>query len=178
MTDQVILVNENDVEIGTLPKLEAHQKGLLHRALSVFIFNSKREMLLQQRALDKYHSAGLWSNTCCSHPYPAENTLAAANRRLMEEMGIQTELRYLHSFRYKTQVDNNLIEHELDHVFSGICDKIPAINKKEVADYKYISIPELLTAVKKNPEDYTPWFKICLQEVLKNSLSIGKSEFI
>jgi isopentenyl-diphosphate delta-isomerase len=168
MTDHVVLVDEQDVEIGTLPKLEAHQKGMLHRAFSVFIVNTKGEMLLQQRAFDKYHSGGLWSNTCCSHPLPGEELFSAANRRLKEEMGMKAHLHHIHSFIYKVELENNLSEHELDHVFWGVCDEQPYINKKEVANWKYISTDELVTHVSLNPSIYTEWFKICLDRVLKN----------
>src|ERR1035437_4931257 len=122
MKDQVILVDDFDIEIGTMPKLEAHQKGVLHRAFSVFIFNSKGEMLLQQRAFEKYHSGGLWSNACCSHPILGENVHASANRRLMEEMGIQCNIQHEFSFIYNVQLENNLSEHEFDNVFAGVCD--------------------------------------------------------
>jgi isopentenyl-diphosphate delta-isomerase len=164
--DEVILVNENDDEIGFMPKLEAHQKGSLHRAFSVFIFNSKGEMLLQQRAYGKYHSEGLWSNTCCSHPLPNEATESAAVRRLQEEMGIQTPLQFLYSFLYKAELDNGLTEHELDHVFWGTSDHEPIINTSEVANYKYINVEELTTDMRRNPARYTEWFKICIEDVL------------
>lgn len=165
MNDLVILVNEQDQEIGTMPKLEAHQKGLLHRAFSVFIFNTQGELLLQQRAFDKYHSAGLWSNTCCSHPYIDENILTAANRRLHEEMGIATDLQEIHSFIYHEALDNDLIEHEFDHVLIGMTDDMPKINTNEVADFQYISLENLQIDMELNPEKYTVWFKICLTSV-------------
>jgi isopentenyl-diphosphate Delta-isomerase len=166
MTEHVILVNEHDIEIGTMPKLEAHQKGILHRAFSVFIFNSKGEMLLQQRALDKYHSAGLWSNACCSHPLPGEDTLAAAHRRLMEEMGMQTNLQQVYSFIYKVALENNLTEHEFDHVFWGVSDEKPNINKNETSGYKYVSVPQLRSTIEQTPKVYTEWFKICINDLL------------
>lgn len=172
MQEQVILVNENDIEIGTMPKLEAHQKGVLHRAFSIFIFNSKGEMLLQQRAFEKYHSAGLWSNACCSHPFPGEHTLDAAHRRLMEEMGIRVNLHHEYSFLYKVELENNLSEHEFDHVFWGICDEKPIINKSEVSNYKYVSIPKLLNDIKQNSNKYTEWFKICTNDLLKKILPV------
>ena len=137
--EEVILVDENDIAIGSMEKLEAHQKGILHRAFSVFIFNSNNELLLQRRALTKYHSSGLWTNTCCSHPQPNEDTLAAANRRLKEEMGMQTSLTHKTSFIYKTNFDNGLTEHEFDHVFIGHTDTNPTINPEEVDSYKWIS---------------------------------------
>lgn len=166
MCEHVILVDNNDIEIGIMSKLEAHQKGILHRAFSVFIFNSQNEMLLQQRAFGKYHSAGLWSNTCCSHPFQGEKTLDAAKRRLMEEMGIKANLNHLYSFTYKAQLDNELSEHEFDHVFFGTCDEKPCANKNEISKWKYIAIPALLNDLKRNPNTYTEWFKICLKNVL------------
>jgi len=165
MYDQVVLVNENDNEIGLMQKLEVHQKGLLHRAFSVFIFNSKGELLLQQRALGKYHSEGLWSNTCCSHPLPDEETHNAAVRRLDEEMGISTELHFLYYFIYNAELGNGLTEHELDHTFWGISDKLPIINTSEVSNYKYISVADLKKDMKDNPGLYTEWLKICFDEV-------------
>jgi isopentenyl-diphosphate delta-isomerase len=166
MKNQVVLVDENDDEIGLMPKLEAHQKGVLHRAFSVFIFNTNGEMLLQQRAYGKYHSEGLWSNTCCSHPFPDEETLEGAKRRLNEEMGIDSPLHFLYSFRYEAALDNGLIEHELDHIFWAVSDETPHINQEEVLAYKYITPDDLLIEIKQSPELYTEWFKICLQEVL------------
>lgn len=163
--DQVILVDEQDKPIGNMGKLEAHQKGHLHRAFSVFIFNSKNQLLLQRRALTKYHSAGLWTNTCCSHPRPNEDTLTAANRRLNEEMGMQTNLTHKTSFIYKTNFDNGLTEHEFDHVFIGKSDSNPIINPEEVDSFKWISLEELKANIKTNPELYTSWFKIALEKV-------------
>ncbi|MFO0356085.1 MAG: isopentenyl-diphosphate Delta-isomerase [Sphingobacteriaceae bacterium] len=163
--DQVILVNEKDEPIGTMGKLEVHQKGLLHRAFSVFIFNDKGEMLLQRRALSKYHSAGLWTNTCCSHPQPNEDTLAAANRRLREEMGMKADLTPKTSFIYKTPFDNGLTEHELDHVFIGYTNTDPVINKEEVDSFKWMSLEAIKTEIKTNPNEFTSWFKIALEKV-------------
>jgi len=163
--DEVILVNEQDEEIGFMSKLEAHQKGVLHRAFSVFIFNTNGEILLQQRALGKYHSEGLWSNTCCSHPLPHESAASGAVRRLQEEMGIQASLSFLYSFLYKAELDNGLTEHELDHIFWGISDNEPVINTAEVSNYKYISVNDLKTDLQENPEKYTEWLKICFNEV-------------
>jgi isopentenyl-diphosphate delta-isomerase len=167
MKNQVVLVNENDDEIGLMPKLEAHQKGALHRAFSVFIFNTNGELLLQQRAYGKYHSEGLWSNTCCSHPFPNEGTLTGAKRRLNEEMGIQSPLYFLYSFRYEAAMENGLIEHELDHIFWAVSDETPRINPEEVLDYKYISPDDLRLDMKERPDLYTEWFKICLDDVLE-----------
>jgi len=166
MNNQVVLVNENDDEIGLMPKLEAHQKGVLHRAFSIFIFNTKGEMLLQQRAFGKYHSEGLWSNTCCSHPYPNESTLNAAKRRLYEEMGMHSSLHFLYSFRYEATLDKGLIEHELDHIFWAISDAEPQLNREEVLDYKYIPVKDLQKDIRERPEQYTEWFKICLDDVI------------
>ncbi|HBS47597.1 TPA: isopentenyl-diphosphate delta-isomerase [Candidatus Dependentiae bacterium] len=170
MKKLVILVDEKDKEIGFEEKLEAHKKGLLHRAISVFIFNSKNELLLQKRAFDKYHCGGLWSNSCCTHPHPQETNLEAAKRRLVEEMGIKTELKEICNFTYKVHFpQNNLFEHEFDHLFIGHYDKDPKINLSEVADFKWISIETLLKEFQENPGNYTPWFKIIFAEVLKKS---------
>lgn len=163
--EQVILVDENDIATGTMGKMEAHEKALLHRAFSIFIFNSNNELLLQKRALSKYHSAGLWTNTCCSHPRPDEKTEDAANRRLMEEMGMKAKLEHKLSFIYKTPFDNGLTEHEFDHVFFGITNAFPVINTEEVDSYRYISIPDLKQEVKAHPELFTSWFKIVLEKV-------------
>lgn len=163
--DFVILVDENDREIGTMEKMEAHQKALLHRAISVFIVNSKDHWLLQRRALDKYHSNGLWTNTCCSHPHPGETAIQAANRRLMEEMGMQAELQGIFHFIYKEALDNELTEHELDHVFLGTSDEPPKINTDEVMEYKYIPYVDLEADIAKNPENYTVWFRKTVKEV-------------
>jgi isopentenyl-diphosphate delta-isomerase len=168
-TEHVVLVDNLDKEIGTIDKLEAHQKGLLHRAFSIFIFNSKGEMLLQQRAFSKYHSAGLWTNSCCSHPYPNESILDAAHRRLFEEMGLQTSLHEIFSFIYHEKLDNGLSEHELDHVLIGHCDEPPVINTDEVANWKYVTTANLLTDVKENPTTYTIWFRIALDKVLQHT---------
>jgi isopentenyl-diphosphate Delta-isomerase len=167
MEEHVILVNELDQAIGTMPKMEVHERGILHRAFSIFIFNAKNELLIQQRSLQKYHSAGLWSNTCCSHPRLNEETKVAANRRLFEEMGIESSINFLHSFIYNEEMENGLIEHELDHVFIGRYNQIPNINKNEVGHWKYISIPDLLNEMNTYPEQFTIWFKICLPTVLE-----------
>lgn len=167
MEEFVILVDKEDNPIGTMEKMEAHQKGALHRAFSVFIFNKKGELLLQQRALDKYHSAGKWSNTCCSHPRSNEKTEDAANRRLMEEMGLSCDLSHQFQFQYKASFENGLIEHEIDHVFFGVSDTLPIINQQEVADFKYIDLPDLKLAIQEKPEDFTPWFKICFDQVIE-----------
>ena len=167
LNTDVVLVNEHDDEIGFMPKLEAHQKGALHRAFSVFIFNSKGELLLQQRALGKYHSEGLWSNTCCSHPLPNEATASAAVRRLQEEMGLQSTLNFVFSFLYKAKLDNGLTEHELDHVFWAVSDHEPIINTSEVSNFKYVDPDFLRTDMQQHPNRYTEWLKICFDEVME-----------
>ena len=167
MEERVILVDTNDSPIGQMEKLEAHQKGELHRAFSIFIFNTKRELLLQQRALDKYHSGGLWTNTCCSHPRPGEDNLAAANRRLKEEMGMKANLTPAFSFTYRAEFESGLIEHEYDHVFFGKSDLLPVINKEEVEQYKYINLDTLKQELLLYPDHYTPWLKICLEKVIE-----------
>ncbi|NDP22147.1 MAG: isopentenyl-diphosphate Delta-isomerase [Paludibacter sp.] len=169
----VILVDEHDHETGFMEKMEAHKKALMHRAVSVFILNTNGDWLLQRRALSKYHSGGLWTNTCCTHPLPNETNNDAANRRLSQEMGLQSDLTELFSFIYKEALDNELTEHELDHVFSGISDLAPQLNPDEVVDYKYISFTELNTDVKANPENYTVWFRKIYENV---ELQISKTE--
>ncbi|MBV5284232.1 MAG: isopentenyl-diphosphate Delta-isomerase [Paludibacter sp.] len=165
MEENVILVDEKDNEIGLMAKTEAHKKALLHRAISVFIFNSAGEWLLQRRAFNKYHSGGLWTNACCTHPFPNESNIDAANRRLKEEMGMHCALKELFSFTYKEALDNELTEHELDHVFIGTTDLIPNINSDEVAEYKYISCDDLIRDIQKNPNNYTVWFKKIIERV-------------
>lgn len=167
MEELVILVDTNDSPIGQMEKLEAHQKGELHRAFSIFIFNTKGELLLQQRALGKYHSGGLWTNTCCSHPRPGEDNLAAANRRLKEEMGMKANLTPAFSFTYRAEFESGLIEHEYDHVFFGKSDLLPVINKEEVEQYKYINLDTLKQELLLYPDHYTPWLKICLEKVIE-----------
>jgi isopentenyl-diphosphate delta-isomerase len=165
LKEQVILVDIQDRPIGIMEKLEAHQKGVLHRAFSVFIFNSKKELLMQRRALNKYHSPGLWTNTCCSHPRPGEDTLVAAERRLREEMGIETVLHYKTHFIYKTEFDNKLTEHEYDHVFTGVSEQEPQINPQEVLSYKWLFVEEIKNQIKTNPEEFTSWFKIIMEKL-------------
>lgn len=154
----VILVDEQDRSLGVMGKMEAHQKGLLHRAISVFIINSKGEWLLQQRSFGKYHSGGLLSNTCCSHPKPGETAEEAAKRRLMEEMGMETELRKLFCFTYRANLDHNLTENEYDHVFIGETDELPKFNPKEVQSWKYLSFSEIKEDANNHPETYAVWF--------------------
>jgi len=167
MKEEVILVNENDHEIGLMEKIEAHEKGELHRAFSIFLFNDQNEFLLQKRASHKYHSPSLWTNTCCSHQRKGESTLEAAKRRLMEEMGITTQVEEKFTFIYRAELDQGLTEHELDHVLIGSFNGTPLFNTSEVEDYKYIGVTELLSDLKSHPERYTEWFKICLEQVIK-----------
>ena len=161
--EKVILVDKNDNQVGLMPKLEAHEKGLLHRAFSIFIFNSRYELLLQKRASSKYHSGGLWTNTCCSHPREGEDTLDAANRRLDEEMGIKTSLRKVYDFIYIAELDNQLTEHEFDHVFYGVCDRDPKLNRDEAEDFKWVDMETLNNDIIKNEDNYTVWFKIAFE---------------
>ncbi|WP_207532564.1 isopentenyl-diphosphate Delta-isomerase [Desertivirga arenae] len=156
----VILVDEHDNEIGQMEKMEAHLKGLLHRAFSVFVFDNQGRMLLQRRALEKYHSPGLWTNTCCSHPAPGESNLAAATRRLKEEMGFTCELKEIGAFTYRTTFDNGLQEYEFDHLFTGEFNSSFETNPEEVDSYKWLSIEEIDKLLKASPDDYTVWFKI------------------
>jgi isopentenyl-diphosphate delta-isomerase len=162
---KVVLVDETDLETGTMEKMEAHLLGVLHRAFSIFIFNSKGEFLLQQRAQGKYHNGGLWTNTCCSHPNPGEDILKAASRRLSEEMGFQTSLSPAFTFIYKASFDNGLTEHEFDHVFTGIFDGDIKADKQEVGDYCYKTLEEIESSSKTHPEKYTEWFKIALPQI-------------
>lgn len=162
--EQVILVNEQDKPIGLMPKLEAHQKGELHRAFSVFILNDKNEIMLQQRAKQKYHSPLLWTNTCCSHQRAGETNIEAGKRRLREEMGIETSLKELFHFIYKAPFDNGLTEHELDHVMIGYYNQSPSINVEEVENWKWMSIEAIKDDLKNNPNVYTVWFKIIFDE--------------
>lgn len=157
---EVILVNEQDEQLGMVEKMEAHQKALLHRAFSVFIFNKDGQMLLQQRALNKYHSGGLWTNTCCSHPLPGEGTAEAATRRLAEEMGFTTPLIKVFDFIYQAPFDNGLTEHEFDHVFTGTYEGPVVPNAEEVADYCYMSLQEIKASIASHPHKYTAWFLI------------------
>lgn len=161
---EVILVNKHDQEIGTMDKMEAHQQGMLHRAFSVLIFNSNAKLLIHRRAFGKYHSEGLWTNACCSHPLPGESIVEAANRRLVEEMGMNTSLAPLFSFIYRAELDNNLVEHELDHVLIGFTDDEPLVNMEEVCDYKWVSIHELEDHIAVEPQAYTEWFKKIILE--------------
>ncbi|MDE0534867.1 isopentenyl-diphosphate Delta-isomerase [Tenacibaculum sp. L6] len=164
MKEHVILVDEQDNPIGLMEKIEAHEKALLHRAFSVFIFNEKNELMLQQRAAEKYHSPLLWTNTCCSHQREGESNIEAGKRRLQEEMGFSCELEELFSFIYKVPFDNGLTEHELDHVMIGRFNDEPIINPEEVASYKWMPLEEVKSDIENHPEKYTAWFKIIFKE--------------
>ena len=166
--EQVILVNEKDEKIGLMPKMEAHEKGVLHRAFSVFIFNDKNELMLQQRALHKYHSPGLWTNTCCSHQRDGESSIDAGIRRLMEEMGFTTSLRETTKFIYKAPFDNGLTEHEYDHVLIGEFNDDPVINPDEVHSWKWMTIDDVKEDIQKNPHLYTEWFKIIFDKFFQH----------
>ena len=162
--EQVILVDEKDNPVGLMEKIKAHEEAVLHRAFSVFVINKKGELLLQQRALHKYHSPGLWTNTCCSHQRPGETNIEAGRRRLREEMGMDCELEDMFWFIYRAEFDNGLTEHELDHVLVGYCDHNPVINPDEVADYKWMDVESVRQDMKSHPDLYTEWFKIIFRE--------------
>lgn len=164
MEELVVLVDEKNNQIGLMPKMEAHEKALLHRAFSVFIFNKKGELMLQQRAASKYHSPLLWTNTCCSHQRDGESNLAAGKRRLQEEMGFTTPLKEVFSFVYKAPFDNGLTEHEFDHVLIGYFDDEPNINKEEAEAYKWMLLEDVKNDIEAHPSNYTEWFKIIFQE--------------
>ncbi len=161
----VILVDEQDMPVGVMEKMEVHQKALLHRAFSIFIFNERGEMLLHKRADKKYHSGGLWTNACCSHPRPGEDTLAAAGKRLQEEMGIVTDIKKAFDFVYRAELDNGLTEHEFDHVFTGIYSGEIVPDKEEVSDYCYKAIDEIKDSIRSHPQKYTEWFKIAFPKM-------------
>ncbi len=164
-TAKVVLVDRDDNVLGTMKKMEAHETGILHRAFSIFVFNSKGELLLHQRALSKYHSPGLWTNTCCSHPRLDEDVMENAHQRLVEEMGFDCELTEAFSFLYRADVGQGLTEHEYDHVFIGKYDGEPEINPDEVEDYKYMSMEDLRDDIENHPANYTEWFKIAFEKV-------------
>lgn len=176
MEEKIILVNSSDEALGLMEKMEAHRRALLHRAFSVFVFNNQGEMMLQQRALNKYHSGGLWTNTCCSHPRDGESVEEAGTRRLREEMGFETALNYGFYFIYKAELEHGLTEHELDHVLIGFYDGLPKINPEEVAAWKWLAFDDLLEDLEKHPEHYTAWFKIIMkdhgQQIFKASKTI------
>lgn len=172
--EKVVLVDEQDREIGTEEKLKAHMDGgKLHRAISVFVFDSKHRLLLQKRAAGKYHAPNLWSNTCCTHPRPGESPEDAASRRLDEEMGIRCRLQKIAEKIYKADVGGGLTEYEYDHMFIGFSDSKPKPNPEEVSDYKWVSLEELQADIEKNPESYTPWFRILLPIFLEEVKKVG-----
>jgi len=165
--ENVILVDKDDKPVGLMEKMEAHEKAMMHRAFSVFIFNDEGKLMLQQRALHKYHSPGLWTNTVCSHPRDGETVQAAAHRRIVEEMGFDCGFEKAFSFVYKAEVGQGLVEHEFDHVFIGVSNLQPNINHEEVSTWKYVDLQWLENDVASNPQDYTEWFKIALARVLE-----------
>jgi len=162
--ENVVLVDTNNNKLGLMPKMEAHIKGILHRAFSVIIFNNNGDIMLQKRARTKYHTPGLWSNTCCSHQRDNEDNITAGKRRLYEEMGFTTQLQNFDSFIYKASFSNGLIEHEFDHILTGIYNGIPNLNKKEVDQWKWVSIDYLYHDINNNPDNYTAWFKIIINK--------------
>ena len=172
MIEQVILVDEQDNPIGLMEKQAAHVTPHLHRAFSIFIFNSKGELLLQQRALSKYHSPGLWTNTCCSHPRAGETLKEATSRRLMEEMGMDCKMHEVYTFIYKAPVGQGLTEHEFDHVWIGQSDKMPNIDREEVESWKYMNLNELSKDIEAHPEHYTEWFKITFEEMTHHAKAL------
>lgn len=169
----VILVDEHDKELGIMEKMHAHKLGILHRAFSIFIFNSQMQLLLQKRAPGKYHSGGLWTNTCCSHPRIGEDIKLAALRRLNEEMGLSCELQHVTTVTYKANLSNDMFENELDHIFIGYSDTLPKLNPAEVSEYKYMELPEVQEWLINEPWSFTEWFKI-LFEPVKNELKWKK----
>jgi isopentenyl-diphosphate delta-isomerase len=168
--EKVILVNEKDEKIGLMPKQEAHEKGVLHRAFSVFIFNDNNELMLQQRAFHKYHSPGLWTNTCCSHQRDGESSLEAGKRRLFEEMGFAATLKETTTFIYKAPFENGLTEHELDHILVGNYNEAPQINPDEVAAWKWMNLEAVKKDIEHKPEIYTEWFKIIFDKFYQHLL--------
>ena len=161
----LILVDNNDVPTGSMEKMEVHQKALLHRAFSIFIFNSKGDMLLHQRAANKYHSGGLWTNACCSHPRKGQLTIEAAEIRLQQEMGFTVPLKKAFAFTYKAALDNGLTEHEYDHVFIGTYDGDIQPDEDEVKDFCFVSMEEIKKNIQSHPQKYTAWFKIAFPKV-------------
>jgi isopentenyl-diphosphate delta-isomerase len=161
--EHVVLVDESDVEVGTMEKMEAHRKGVLHRAFSILIVNSTGEWLLQRRAWKKYHSAGLWTNTCCSHPLPGETMEAATERKLQQEMGMRAPLKFAYKFKYKAAL-GDLTEHELDYVYTGISDIPPKVNPEEVAEWRYVAKAQIQREISEQPALFTPWFKLIIAD--------------
>ena len=172
LENKLILVNEQDEVLGESGKIEAHQKGLLHRAFSIFIFNTRGELLVQQRALEKYHSGGMWANTCCGHPYPLEDTLKAAERRLFEELYINVSLKKEFTTRYTAELDNGLSENELVHVYYGLYDDSIRPNPKEAMNWSWFNLDELKVAVKENPAEYAFWFRFYINEHFEEILTM------
>ncbi len=166
MSDQVVLVDQEGRPVGTADKMAAHRQALLHRAFSVFVFDSQGRMLIQRRNRSKYHSGGLWSNTCCSHPRPGEGVAEAAHRRLQEEMGFDCDLREVLQFTYRAEFDNGLTEHEYDHVLLGTFDGSPAPDPAEVEDWEWVAPAELLARMEEHPGQYTPWFRLIAERVI------------
>jgi isopentenyl-diphosphate Delta-isomerase len=166
--NRIILVNEKDEWQGTMEKMQAHKEGALHRAFSVFVLNEKNEMLLQRRALHKYHSPGLWSNTCCSHPMPGESTMAAAHRRLQEEMGFDCNLTAAFDFRYRSPVGNGLIENEYDHIYIGSYSEAININIEEVSEYTYMPLAEVAEKIEREPDTFTTWFRLVMPRFINH----------
>jgi isopentenyl-diphosphate delta-isomerase len=166
MSDHVVLVDDLDRELGTMDKLQAHKEGRLHRAFSIFIFNAAGEMLIHQRAENKYHTGLLWSNACCSHPLPGESIDDALQRKLYQEMGFFCPLEHAFSFTYRAELDNGLIEHEIDHVYIGQFDEAPNPNPSEVSDWKFVPIPVLKKDMLGQPQKYTPWFRMLFDQVV------------
>jgi isopentenyl-diphosphate delta-isomerase len=180
--DSVVLVDEyghdlfnQDGKVSTMEKIEAHRYGLLHRAVSVFIFNDRNELLLQKRAVDKYHSPGKWTNTCCTHPCPGESPLIAARRRLSEEMGLVATLTEIFTFLYQADVGNRLTENEFDHIFFGVSNQNPTPNPAEVSDWNWVTIEELKQELIRNPEEYSPWLRQCFSKVINYKLQSDQS---
>jgi isopentenyl-diphosphate delta-isomerase len=167
LEERVILVDESDREIGSAEKLEAHRKGLRHRAFSIFVFNPMGQLLLQKRAANKYHSDGLWTNTCCSHPRPEGSMEEQARQKLRQEMGFECDLQWIFRFDYRVEFTNTLVENEIDHVFIGRYDGDPIPNPEEVQDWKWMDLEPLINDVKANPETYSYWLKICIDQVLE-----------
>mgnify|MGYP000669175764 CR=1 FL=1 len=175
MIEEVVLVNEKDEAVGTMEKMAAHEQAILHRAFSVFVFNTNGDLLMQQRAFSKYHSGGLWTNTCCSHPRPGEHVADAANRRLQEEMGFVTQLNETTSFIYKAPFANGLTEHELDHIMVGRFDNSPNINLEEVVSWKWMSLGAIKSDIKLQPLIYTEWFKIIFEKFYEHINTANES---
>lgn len=172
MMEHVILVDQDDNPIGTMEKMEAHRKGVLHRAFSILLFNSKGELLLQKRSDHKYHSRNLWTNTCCSHPLPDEPMEQATRRKLKQEMGIDLQTEFIYKFVYQVKLDNGLIEHECDHVFIGTFNGLPVVNNEEVKDWKFIDINSLRADIEINPGNYTYWFKLIVEHPQLNAMLV------